>query len=395
MNVVVAGGGPAGMMLSLLLARAGIEVTVLEKHRDFLRDFRGDTVHPSTLEALDQLGLSERFHQLDHRKVTRLNVPLGGGLAPIEAFAGMKVKFPYIAFVPQWDFLNLIPEEAQRYPGFTLKMRAEVVDLLPEGGVRYRDRDGEHELRADLTVACDGRDSLLRARAGLPVRNIGAPFDVAWFRLPRRDPEVEEFYDRVAPYKWIVGFDRRTYIQLAYVFDKNRREKLITDGIGGFRDGVARAVPEIADRVALLRFLQGGRELPRRAGQQGHQVVRQGPAADRRRRSCDVPDGRCGRQLRHPGRGRSRQHPLRRAQERRAGAGAPAACRTEKARAARGGDAAAAGRARAERRGRERAQDGHPDAARPSGAPGLDAAACSRTQKREHSMNVVIAEQRP
>lgn len=122
------------MMLGLLLARAGIEVTVLEKHKDFLRDFRGDTVHPSTLEALDQLGLSERFHQLDHRKVTKLNVPLDGGLTPIEAFAGMKVKFPYIAFVPQWDFLNLLAEEALRYPNFTLHMSTPVRDVIRRVG---------------------------------------------------------------------------------------------------------------------------------------------------------------------------------------------------------------------------------------------------------------------
>ncbi|MEV2273316.1 FAD-dependent oxidoreductase [Nonomuraea africana] len=250
MTVAISGGGPAGLMLGLLLARQGIEVTVLEKHEDFLHDFRGDTIHPATMELLDQLGLHDRFHKIPYGKFQ--DVGFGKDLQ-IGSLTELGLRYPFVAIAPQWDFLNLIAEEAQRYPGFTLKMRAEVVDPLPEGGVRYRDRDGEHELRADLTVACDGRDSLLRARAGLPVRNIGAPFDVAWFRLPRRDPEVEEFYYRVAPYKWIVGFDRRTYIQLAYVFDKNRREKLITDGIGAFRDGVARAVPEIADRVALLR----------------------------------------------------------------------------------------------------------------------------------------------
>ncbi|GAA2416353.1 hypothetical protein GCM10010404_88460 [Nonomuraea africana] len=166
MNVVIAGGGPAGMMLGLLLACAGIEVTVLEKHKYFLRDFGGDTVHPSTLEALDQLGLSERFHQLDHRKVTRLNVPLGGGLAPIEAFAGMKVKFPYIAFVPQWDFLNLLAEEAQRHPNFTLHLSTPVRDVVRRVGkvVGIRCEDGR-EFRADLVIGADGRNSAVRQAA--------------------------------------------------------------------------------------------------------------------------------------------------------------------------------------------------------------------------------------
>ncbi|TMR91900.1 FAD-dependent oxidoreductase [Nonomuraea basaltis] len=253
MNVVVAGGGPAGMMLGLLLARAGVEVTVLEKHEDFLRDFRGDTVHPSTLEALDELGLAERFHQLRHRKVTTLNVPLGGGLAPIEAFAGMKVKFPYIAFVPQWDFLNLLAEEAQRYPNFTLHMSTPVRDVIRRVGkvVGVRCDDGR-EFRADLVVGADGRNSAVRQAAGMPVHELGAPIDVIWFRLTRHAGDQENLVFQLARGRGMVAIDRGEFWQCGYLIGKGGFDDWKAKGIEAFRRDVAQVAPMFADRTGEL-----------------------------------------------------------------------------------------------------------------------------------------------
>jgi 2-polyprenyl-6-methoxyphenol hydroxylase-like FAD-dependent oxidoreductase len=188
----IAGGGPAGMMLGLLLARQGLEVVVLEKHADFLRDFRGDTVHPSTLQLLDELGLAEEFLRLPHQQVTRLGVTTDDGTYVLADFSRLPGRFRYLAFVPQWDLLDFLADRAREHPGFSLRTEAEAVGLLTADGqvtgVRYRDpAGGEHEVRARLTVAADGRNSRLRDEAGLRRREFGAPMDVLWFRLAKPD----------------------------------------------------------------------------------------------------------------------------------------------------------------------------------------------------------------
>ncbi|MEV2273140.1 FAD-dependent oxidoreductase [Nonomuraea africana] len=253
MSVVIAGGGPAGMMLGLLLARNGVEVAVLKKHNDFVRDFRGDTVHPSTLEALDQLGLTERFHRLRHRKVTTLNVPLGGGLTSIEAFAGMKVKFPYIAFVPPWDFLNLLAEEAQRHPTFTLHKSTPVRDVIRRVGkvVGVRCEDGR-EFHADLVVGADGRNSAVRQAAGMQLHELGAPIDVIWFHLTRHEGDQEDHVFQLARGRGMVAIDRGDFWQCGYLIGKGGFDDCKARGIEAFRRDVAEVAPMFADRTGEL-----------------------------------------------------------------------------------------------------------------------------------------------
>ena len=185
----IAGGGPAGMMLGYLLARAGVEVLVLEKHGDFLRDFRGDTIHPSTLEVMHELGLLDEFLKLPHQKVYELNAQVGEMRLTIADFRHLPTRCGFVAFMPQWDFLNFLAEKAARYPNFTLMMEAEVTGLIEESGrvvgVRAKTPNGEIEVRADLVVGADGRSSIVREKAGLQVKEFGAPMDVLWFRLRR------------------------------------------------------------------------------------------------------------------------------------------------------------------------------------------------------------------
>src|SRR5438094_7373814 len=187
----VASGGPAGMMLGLLLARAGVEVVVLEKHADFLRDFRGDTIHPSTLELMHELGILEDFLKRPHQEVRELGGQIGQDFVTIADFSHLPTHCKFIAFMPQWDFLDFISEHGARYPTFKVKKQAEVIDLLEDGGrivgVRASTPDGPLEVRADLTVGCDGRSSIVRERAGLKVNEFGAPMDVLWFRLSRKE----------------------------------------------------------------------------------------------------------------------------------------------------------------------------------------------------------------
>ncbi|GAA1657480.1 FAD-dependent oxidoreductase [Nonomuraea maheshkhaliensis] len=254
MGCVIAGGGPAGAMLALLLARAGVEVTLLEKHGDFLRDFRGDTIHPSTLQVLDELGLAPEFLKLPHRKTYELNLVTDAGEVRLADLRGLRGAYKYIAFVPQWDFLTLITSAAERYPGFRLLMNAEAYDLIREGGavrgLRYRDDSGEHEIRADLTVAADGRHSVLRARAGLVPENLGAPMDVVWFRLPRHETDRDDTFLRIAGGRMMVAINRESYWQLAYLVLKGGYEEMRRQGIDALREPVARLMPWLADRVA-------------------------------------------------------------------------------------------------------------------------------------------------
>ncbi|PZG15501.1 FAD-dependent oxidoreductase [Nonomuraea aridisoli] len=257
MGCVIAGGGPAGAVLALILARAGVEVTLLEKHGDFLRDFRGDTIHPSTLQVLDELGLAGDFLKLPHHKAYRLSFVTDAGEVRIANLRGMPGKFDYIAFVPQWDFLELITSAARRYPGFRLLMNAEAYDLIREDGVvrglRYRDPSGDHEIRADLTVAADGRTSTLRARAGLVPEDLDAPMDVVWFRLPRHDTDREDPFLRISGGHMMVAINRDTYWQLAYLIPKGGYDDLVRGGIDALRGPVAELLPWLGDRIGEIR----------------------------------------------------------------------------------------------------------------------------------------------
>ena len=252
----IAGCGPAGAVLGLLLARAGIEVVVLEKHADFLRDFRGDTIHPSTLEILNDLGLAERFLELPHTEVARVVMRLPGGDGLDVDFRRLPSRFRFLAFVPQWDFLTFVTTEAARYPGFRLVMQAEVEDLIVEGGqvrgVRYRTPDGPQEVRALLTVGADGRSSRVREAAGLPLVETSPPMDVLWFRVSRRLDEPDMIELRLSPGRFVALINRRDYWQVAYVIPKGGFEQVRASGLEAFRASVVASVPELADRVAEL-----------------------------------------------------------------------------------------------------------------------------------------------
>ena len=253
----VAGGGPAGLMLGLLLARSGVPVVVLEKHADFLRDFRGDTIHPSTLEIVNELGLLDDFLKLPHEKVADLAVQFVDGQFLVADFRHLPVRCGFVAMMPQWDFLNFLAGRGRRESGYTLLMRTEATGLIEEDGrivgVRARDDEGELDVRADLTVACDGRHSTLRAAAGFTPTVLGAPIDVLWFRLSRRPGDVAETGGRFGAGIILVMINRGDYWQCAYVIPKGSVESVRARGLPLFRDGLAAFAPMLADRVGELR----------------------------------------------------------------------------------------------------------------------------------------------
>ncbi|HZU48576.1 MAG TPA: FAD-dependent oxidoreductase [Mycobacterium sp.] len=255
----IVGGGPAGVVLGLLLARAGVDVTLLEKHRDFLRDFRGDTVHPTTLRLLDELGLWERFAALPYSEVRNATVESNGRPVTYVDFGRLRQPHPFVAMVPQWDLLNLLTEAAQTEPSFTLRMNIEVNGLLRESnrvtGVRYQGPDGPGELRAELTVGCDGRWSTVRQSAGLKGREYPVNFDAWWFRLPYQGTAQFSFLPRIGPAKALVVIPRRGYFQIAYIGPKGTDADLRARGIDAFRRDVAELVPEAADSVDALKSM--------------------------------------------------------------------------------------------------------------------------------------------
>jgi 2-polyprenyl-6-methoxyphenol hydroxylase-like FAD-dependent oxidoreductase len=249
----VAGGGPAGMMLGFLLARAGIDITVLEKHADFLRDFRGDTIHPSTLELMHELGLLDEFLKLPHQRVPQLSGKFGDLDLTLADFSHLPTRCKFIAMMPQWDFLNFLAEQGRRYPGFRLLMRTQANDLIMENGrvagVHATSPDGPLAIRASLVVACDGRDSTLRAKAGFAVETLGAPMDVLWFSLKRLPTDTDQTGGRFLPGRIFVTLNRGDYWQCAYVIPKDSVEEVHRRGLDEFRAGIERAVPMFTGRT--------------------------------------------------------------------------------------------------------------------------------------------------
>lgn len=244
----IVGGGPAGMVLGLLLARAGVEVTVFEKHADFLRDFRGDTVHPVTLTLLDELGLYERFKALTHSEIHKAEFTIGGRMVTVVDFRRLSEPHPVLALVPQWDLLNLLAEAGQAESTFTLRMQTEVTGLLRDGGkiagVRYRGPDGFGELRADLTVACDGRTSLVRRDAGMVPRDFPVPFDVAWFRLDAKENIKYQLTPRLSRGQALALIPREGYFQVGAFLPKGGEPQLQARGLDSFKSQIAELVPE-------------------------------------------------------------------------------------------------------------------------------------------------------
>ncbi|MDQ6741141.1 MAG: FAD-dependent oxidoreductase [Actinomycetota bacterium] len=256
-DVCIVGGGPAGMMLGLLLARQGVDVTVLEKHADFLRDFRGDTVHPSTLDVLDQLGLAEAAAEVPHRDVAELRTTFADGTYRVADFSRLHAAHGYIRFMPQSDFLAVLAGAAVKLPGFRLLRSHEAVGLLERNGVirgvRVEGPDGIMDVTAKLSVAADGRNSVLRRRAGLQPREFGAPMDVLWFRLSRRAGAAEGLDMHFGPGRVLLAIDRGEYWQVAYVIPKGGDERVRAAGIEVLRESVADLVPSLANAVAEVR----------------------------------------------------------------------------------------------------------------------------------------------
>jgi 2-polyprenyl-6-methoxyphenol hydroxylase-like FAD-dependent oxidoreductase len=252
----IVGGGPAGMMLGYLLGRAGIDTLVLEKHADFFRDFRGDTVHPSTLQVMDELGLIEGFLKLPHQQLQKMDGKFGRTSIRIADLSRLGVKYPFIAFIPQWDFLNFIRENGKRFASLKVMMQCDATDLMWSGntiaGVEANTPDGPVEIRADLTIGCDGRHSIVRERARLEVDEIGAPMDVLWFRVSKGG-ESESVFARVEAGKMMVTFDRGEYWQCAYVIAKNQYDVVKARGLDAFRDDVVGMAPILKSGIADIK----------------------------------------------------------------------------------------------------------------------------------------------
>jgi 2-polyprenyl-6-methoxyphenol hydroxylase-like FAD-dependent oxidoreductase len=253
----IAGGGPAGIMAGLLLARAGVEVLVVEKHADFLRDLRGDTIHPSTLEILHDLRLADTLLKLPHQKVRSLKFHAGGQTLPIAEFDAASARFPYVAIMPQWDFLNFLAREAARYVPFNLIMEAEATGIIEENGciagARIMTGGGEIAVRAELTIAADGRRSVLREQAGLKVTESGAPIDVLWFRLPRAQDDPEDIAGYLGAGAAMVAINRGDYWQCAFIIPKGANDAVRARGLPAFRRGIETLAPFLRKRAKDLK----------------------------------------------------------------------------------------------------------------------------------------------
>ncbi len=252
----IAGGGPAGVMLGFLLARAGVAVTVLEKHADFFRDFRGDTVHPSTLELMHELGLLDEFLRVPHQEVPRLDLEIEGRVYAGPDFSHLPTRCKFIALMPQWDFLNFLAAHGKRYPGFHLLMNAEVTDLIAEGGrivgVKAKSPEGEIEVRADLVVGTDGRGSTVRDRAGMKVEDFGVPIDVLWFRIPKSAGDPASVLGRIKGRTMLITLDRGDYFQCALIIRKGTFGEIRERGLPAFQATIADAAPFLRDRMREL-----------------------------------------------------------------------------------------------------------------------------------------------
>jgi 2-polyprenyl-6-methoxyphenol hydroxylase-like FAD-dependent oxidoreductase len=253
----IAGGGPAGMMLGFLLARAGVNVAVLEKHADFFRDFRGDTIHPSTLELMAELGLLDEFLKLPHQKVDRLTALIGAERVRMIDLTHLPTRCKYIALMPQWDFLNFLAARGKRYPTFDLHMKAEATHLIEEGGrvvgLRATTPDGELSIRADLVVGADGRHSTVREKAGFKSDDYGAPMDVLWFRLTRKESDDTETFGHFEAGAMMIMLNRGDYWQCAYVIPKGGIDGIKAEGLDAFRKRVLFMSPFLTDRVEELK----------------------------------------------------------------------------------------------------------------------------------------------
>jgi 2-polyprenyl-6-methoxyphenol hydroxylase-like FAD-dependent oxidoreductase len=252
----VVGGGPAGVMLGYLLARAGVEVVVLEKHADFFRDFRGDTVHPSTLQAMHELGMLDEFLELPHQRLTSVTARVGDFDFRAADFSHLPTRCKFVALMPQWDFLNFLSARAARFPSFQLRKQYEAVNLLRDGettvGVEARSPDGPLRIQADLVVACDGRHSTVRRAAGLEVQEFGVPIDVLWFRLSRRAGDPEELAGNINYGKALIVINRGDYSQAGLIIPKGSLEQIKREGLQAFRETIARIAPYLSDRAGEL-----------------------------------------------------------------------------------------------------------------------------------------------
>jgi 2-polyprenyl-6-methoxyphenol hydroxylase-like FAD-dependent oxidoreductase len=253
---VIAGGGPAGMMLGFLLARAGVDVVVLEKHADFLRDFRGDTIHPSTFELMHELGLLDEFLKLPHQEMPRLSGVFNGHMAGMADFSRLRTHCKFIGFMPQWHFLNFLATHATRLPAFELRMEAEVIDLIKHGdrfaGVRAKTPQGDLEVRADLVIGCDGRSSIVRDRAKFQVNDIGVPIDVLWMHISKRDSDPGQLFGFFHHGKLLVLINRDDYYQTGFVIPKGGIEQMKRRGLPALHQEIVALAPFLRDRIGEL-----------------------------------------------------------------------------------------------------------------------------------------------
>jgi len=253
----VVGGGPAGMMTGLLLARAGVDVVVLEKHADFLRDFRGDTIHPSTLELMHEIGVLDEFLTLPHEKARLLKVQVGGSSIPLADFSHLPTQCQFVALMPQWDFLNFLAKQGARYPTFHLRQSTNAVGLIEEGdrvaGVRATGPEGEVEIRTDLVIGADGRHSTVREKAGLHIQELGAPMDVLWFRISRQAGDPEETMGHFDAGRILIMINRGSHWQFGYIIMKGSAEENRRRGLDAFRGDVVKLAPFSANRQEEIR----------------------------------------------------------------------------------------------------------------------------------------------